>query len=206
MSLKRVAVLISTLMMATSLASAQELSKEAKIERLLALTNSQATMNQVFEQMKAMIPSMSQMPSTGTPEERTKALELQTRILDLVKARMSWDKLRPQYVKFYSETFSDEEIDGILAFYQSPAGRAMIEKMPKLMPKIMAVCGQNRIRTDPMLIRVLRCPIGSLEALGCAGFLHFIRTGGPPLPTEIDGAIRPPIRYTAQSAPIFNAD
>jgi hypothetical protein len=42
--------------------------------------------------------------------------------------------------------------------------------------------------------------------LSCAGFLHFIRTGGPLLPTEIDGAIRPPIRYTAQSAPIFNAD
>ena len=156
MSPKRVALLTSTLMMATSLACAQELSKEAKIERLLALTNSQATMNQVFEQMKAMIPSMSQMPSTGTPEERTKALELQTRILDLVKARMSWDKLRPQYVKFYSETFSDEEIDGILAFYQSPAGRAMIEKMPKLMPKIMALAQAQMSDLMPEIQRLTR--------------------------------------------------
>jgi len=26
---------------------------------------------------------------------------------------------------------TDEEIDGMLAFYQSPAGRAMLEKMPQ---------------------------------------------------------------------------
>jgi uncharacterized protein len=47
--------------------------------------------------------------------------------------------MRPGYVKAYSETFSEEEIDGILAFYESPAGRAMQAKMPILMPKIMAL-------------------------------------------------------------------
>jgi hypothetical protein len=137
MGLQRSAVLTSALFIAASLGSAQEFSKEAKIERLLMLMNVEATMNQVFEQTKAMIPS--QMPSTGTPEQRTKAQQLQARILDLVKARMSWDKMRPQYVKVYSETFSDEEIDGILAFYESPAGRAMLKKLPILLSRMMAL-------------------------------------------------------------------
>ena len=149
----KVAVLTSAFVLAASLAGAQGLSKEAKIERLLALTNAEATINQLFEQVKTMA---SQMPSAGTPEQRARALELQARILDLVKSRLSWDQMRPLYVKVYSETFSDEEIDGILAFYQSPAGRAMLEKMPTLLPKVMAAAQAQMGDLMPEIQRLVR--------------------------------------------------
>ena len=61
--------------------------------------------------------------------------DVQSKNLDLTKSRMSWEKLRPAYVKAYSETFSEEEIDGILAFYESLAGRAMQAKMPVFIQK-----------------------------------------------------------------------
>jgi hypothetical protein len=54
----------------------------------------------------------SQMPPAATPERQTKAQVLQARILDLVKARINWDKMRPAFVTVYSETCWDEEIDG----------------------------------------------------------------------------------------------
>lgn len=44
--------------------AAQNLSKEAKVERILDLTNTQAMTDQVFDQMKAM--SASQMPPGAT--------------------------------------------------------------------------------------------------------------------------------------------
>jgi len=135
--MKRVASLACGLILAACLVNAQALSKEAKIERLLALTNADATMNQVFDQMKAMMAS--QKVPGSTPEQQAKAQEMQGKILELVKTRMSFERIRPQYVKAYSETFSDEEIDGMLAFYESSAGRAMLEKMPLLMPKMMAL-------------------------------------------------------------------
>jgi hypothetical protein len=40
-------------------------------------------------------------------------------------------------VPSYSETFSQEEVDGLIAFYQSPAGKAYVEKMPTLLQKTM---------------------------------------------------------------------
>ncbi len=46
--------------------------------------------------------------------------------------------MRVEFVRIYDELFSDDEINGILAFYQSPAGRATLEKMPQLMAKAMA--------------------------------------------------------------------
>ena len=141
--MKHVALLTAGILLGTSLARAQGLSKEAKIERLLELTNGQATTNHVFEQIKAaMAPAI---PASGTPEQRAKAQEVQSKILDLMKSQMSWEKMRPDYVKAYSETFSEEEIDGILAFYESPAGRAMQTKMPILISKVMALA-QDQLR------------------------------------------------------------
>jgi uncharacterized protein len=153
--MKRVVAITSVLILAAAMAGAQEVSKAAKIERLLTLTNADATVNQMFDQIKTVM--MSQTPPLGTtPAQQTQAQELQGKILDLVKAHLSWDKMRPEYVKLYSETFSDDEIDGMLAFYQSPAGHAMLEKMPALMPKIMALAQAQMGDLMPEIQRITR--------------------------------------------------
>ena len=152
--MKHVALLTVGILLATSLASAQGLSKEAKVERLLEVTNGQATMNQVFEQMKAAMAPAT--PASATPEQRAKAQELHSKILDLMKSQMSWEKMRPAYVKAYNETFSEEEIDGILAFYESPPGRAMQEKMPMFISKIMAMAQAQVSELMPDIQRITR--------------------------------------------------
>jgi len=47
------------------------------------------------------------------------------------------EKIRPLYVDLYDEAFSDQEIEGILAFYDSAAGLAMIAKQPLIASKMM---------------------------------------------------------------------
>jgi uncharacterized protein len=95
------------------------------------------------------------LPASATPEQRAKAQEFRNKMLDLLKTRISWEKMRPGYVKAYSETFS-EEIDGILAFYESPAGRAMQAKTPILMPKIMALAQAQASELMPEIQRITR--------------------------------------------------
>jgi hypothetical protein len=78
--------------------------------------------------------------------------EAQKRTLDAIPAKfdkeirdqMSWDKLRPQYVQIYQETFTQKEVDGLIAFYKSPTGAAFVSKMPVLMQKSQAMM-QNRV-------------------------------------------------------------
>ena len=156
--MKRDALLTAGVLLATFLATAQGLSKEAKIERILALTYGQATFDRMFEQIKTqMVASTSAaMPSNTTPEQRAKAQEVQTKILDLMKTRMSWEKMKPEYMKLYSETFSDEEVDGMLAFYESPAGRAMQAKMPMLLSKVMALAQAQVGELMPEIQRITR--------------------------------------------------
>jgi uncharacterized protein len=140
--MKQILGLTLAILVTGLLLNAQEPTKEAKIDRILALTKAESLTDQVFAQMKALMASM--MPPDATEKQRARAQELDAKLLDLVKSRMGWDKMRPEYVRMYSETFSDGEIDGMLTFYQSPAGRAMLEKMPLLISKSMALA-QSRM-------------------------------------------------------------
>ncbi|MDQ6663902.1 MAG: DUF2059 domain-containing protein [Acidobacteriota bacterium] len=129
--MNRIVAFCFSLVFAGVLASGQELTKEAKIERILALADN----NAILDLMKSSFTSA--MPTGMTPEQRAKVQETQRRMLDSVKTLMV--KIRPQLVKVYGETFSAEEIDSILAFYQSPAGHALLDKTPVIMSKTMAL-------------------------------------------------------------------
>jgi uncharacterized protein len=133
-------------------AAAQEMTKQAKIERMLTLSHVDRMMDQMMEQIKTI--TSSQLPANVTPEQRAKVEETTTKIMDLVKQRLSWDKMRPEYVKLYSDTYSDEEVNGILAFYESSAGQAMLEKMPELMAKSMALAQAQMSDILPEIQRI----------------------------------------------------
>ncbi|HCC56139.1 MAG TPA: hypothetical protein DEQ47_02540 [Solibacterales bacterium] len=155
-TLLRMKYLALTLLWAAGLSSGQQLSKEARIERLLTLTNAAANVDRMFDQLKAM--AASQMPPGSTPEQQAQARQMQARVMDAIKARMNWEKMRPQYVKLYDETFSDQEIDGMLAFYESPAGRAVLQKMPLLMQKSMSLGMAQVADVMPEIQRIVKEP------------------------------------------------
>jgi hypothetical protein len=138
----------------SALAHAQTPTKESNIERILTLTKADAMTDQMFDQIKAL--TESQIPPDATAEEQAKSRKIQGQVMDLVKARMSWDIMRPLYVKLYGEIFSEGEIEGLLAFYQSPAGRAMIQKMPVLIAKMMALAQDRMKDISPEIERILR--------------------------------------------------
>jgi hypothetical protein len=135
--MKRVHALMFGLMLSVSVsgvpAAAQELTKEAKIERILALTKADAIIDQMLSQMKALMAS--QMPADTTPEDRARQVQVQGKMADAIKGLMA--KIRPQQIKIYNDIFSDDEINGLLAFYESPAGRSYLAKMPLIMSQMM---------------------------------------------------------------------
>jgi hypothetical protein len=120
--------------------NAQELSKQVKIEHILDLMNAQATMDQTLDQMTAMInDQIKAQSSNATMEQLARAQEFQRKLMELVKSRLSWQKMRPDFIRIYGETYSDEELNGMLAFFESPAGQGFLKKTPMLTQKVIAV-------------------------------------------------------------------
>ena len=112
--------------------------KMANIEEIFKLTKVDRMQQAVFAQMQSMATAqLEKMPNR--PKDTSEIQEVQDRMFALLLDRLSWTKIKPRYVSLYDETFTASEITGMLDFYKSPAGLAMLEKMPVLLSKSMAL-------------------------------------------------------------------
>jgi hypothetical protein len=118
---------------------------EESIEKLMTTMQTQKMIATMLPQMEAMMQSMSDKSldsQTMTPEARAKAKTAAAatvqKMMPIMRKLLSWENLEKMYIPIYRDTFTQEEIDGLIAFYASPAGKALVEKMPLVLQKTMA--------------------------------------------------------------------
>ena len=49
----------------------------------------------------------------------------------------SWDKLKPIYLRVYTDTMTADEVLAMTRFYESPEGRSVMQKMPQIIQRTM---------------------------------------------------------------------
>ncbi|MCX2860432.1 DUF2059 domain-containing protein [Paucibacter sp. PLA-PC-4] len=120
------------------------------VERLLELTDSQKTVAALQQQVSGMMkPMFDQMIGARelNAEQRQRAeafaAAYQAKAMPLLLEEMSWERMKALSVQIYSQTFTQEEIDGLIAFYGSPAGRAFVVKLPLVLQQSMASTQQR---------------------------------------------------------------
>jgi hypothetical protein len=112
------------------------------IDTLLAATKAEKLLISVFDNMDEM---MRRSMATAIKEQKLSAAQQRfidaapTKFAQVLREEMSWSRMRPLYIQIYQESFSQEEIDGLIAFYKSPVGIAFVEKMPLVMQKSMTI-------------------------------------------------------------------
>jgi hypothetical protein len=63
-----------------------------------------------------------------------------------VKEQYGWTFVKPTIVQIYRETFTDDEINGQITFYRTPAGEAAIKKTPVVAQK-SALATQSHVNS-----------------------------------------------------------
>lgn len=106
------------------------------IQELLALSGS----HQMVDMTKTQLNGVAQGPiqqalqgKTLTPELTKIVQDASERASKAINEGLTWEKVEPIFVEVYQSTLTQEEVEGIVAFYKTPAGKAMVEKMPQLM-------------------------------------------------------------------------
>jgi hypothetical protein len=132
--MKRIALLFTLVLCLPLTAHADEASRRAKAQEMLALLHMDRLLDQM---MNSMLDQMSTVTKqlggrNVKPEDQTKVDEFQKKVFQLIQSQMGWKALEPEYVDIYAKDFTDEQLDAILVFYKSPAGVALIEKLPTL--------------------------------------------------------------------------
>src|SRR6476620_7637156 len=75
---------------------------------------------------------------TVTPDEQNIIDSMRAMMGALLKREMNWESLEPFYLQIYRESFIQEKVDGMLTFYETPSGQAVIKKLPIFLQKTMA--------------------------------------------------------------------
>jgi hypothetical protein len=139
--------------------------REAKAERLLELVRAEAMVEESINSIETQLLSNGVLALEGrnvTPEQRERFIAAQQRMLTTLQENLSWDRMRKIYVQLYSEVYSEEEMDQIIAFLSTPAGQSMINKMPLLMQRAQELTRAELNKTLPAAQRQLREDIDAI--------------------------------------------
>lgn len=120
---------------------AQDTSRHALAEELLNSMNMQESLNKSFDMMKKNMARMQNRTaqSMGDTNLSGAAAAQTDSMMDRMAKELTWDNLKEDYITIYAETFTEEELKGLIAFYTSPIGKAFQEKQPALMARTMDV-------------------------------------------------------------------
>src|SRR5262245_54481954 len=113
-------LLAATVLMAPSTA-ADEARARKTTEEIFALMHMDRANEEVLEKVADMIAG--QIESEEMPHEATEQfMKGWKRFMNEIMEEMSFERNKADYIDLYVKTFTPAELDGLLAFYRSPAG------------------------------------------------------------------------------------
>ncbi|WP_260703392.1 DUF2059 domain-containing protein [Edaphobacter flagellatus] len=152
--MKRIAFTLLLALALPAAAHADDASKRAKAEELVRITKMDQLMDKVMGQMSDRMKAMTAQQTAqiqATPEQQKLIDDFQAKVQQIIQGAISWDKLKPVILQVYSETYTDDELDGIISFYHSPAGQALIAKSPELMTRTMDLMQKQMVTIQPQI-------------------------------------------------------
>ena len=140
---------------------------EESVNAFLQSIRADASIEAVLKEMDQTLEGSMELL---TPQD--KLSPRQKRIFDATRERfnrgmreeLSWTKLRPVFVRVYRETFTQEEIDGLLAFFTSPAGISYTNKSPVVLQKTMTLVQERLAPFQKLMEEEIQKAVG--EAFG----------------------------------------
>jgi len=135
------------------LAHADDASKRAKIEEMIRLTKMDETMTKMMDQTKEQINELVAADSGGDlpPAQTAIMKDFQAKVSALMVAALSFEQVKPAMIKLYEDAYTEADLDGILAFYKTPAGQSLLGKTPDLMTKVMAIVEDRMTALEPQV-------------------------------------------------------
>ena len=147
-------LLVASVCCLTPAVRADDASKLTTINEMFAVMHVDTLMQQSMQQgiaaQRAQFDRLEPFKSN-----KAAADEIVTRMTALLTEKLSWDKIKPAMTKLYADNFTEEELAASLAFYKTPAGQAMLTKLPKVMGQSMTVVQQQMGDLTPEIRRIV---------------------------------------------------
>jgi len=131
---------------------------DATVNEMMGAMQLQQLLNQALNEMEqGMAKGMEQGLQKSlkgqdlNPAQKAAVEAFRQKFTTTVNEELSFAKVKDIYQQSYRETFTQEEVSAIIAFYKSPAGKAIVEKYPAAMQKAN---GLMQARISPLTVKL----------------------------------------------------
>ena len=136
------------------------------MEKLLAVTRSEAMVDGMYAAMEPAIRQGMRTAVAGkvlTPEQQRFVEIMPTRIAAVMRKELTWASMKGAVVQVYLASFDQTEVDGLIAFYQSPVGQSMVAKMPAVMQRSMQIGQAQMQAVFPQLMAEMQAALAEAK-------------------------------------------
>ena len=161
------ALALLLLLAATAAPAADKPASDASIRQLIEVTQSRKLMDGMLGQLDSIMQnSMKQAMgnATFTPEQQAVVDRMRKKMVALLTAEMNWDSLEPEFISIYRQSFTEQEVAGMLEFYKTPAGQAVITKMPVVMQHTMGFMQRKMVAMNPKMQQIQKETLDEMKA------------------------------------------
>ena len=156
--MRRLAVILVASLLLPVSAHADDASKRAKLEQLFNEMHMDRTLKQTMDAIeKSVVPMTQQMFGQDVPEPMKKEVaDFQKQLFDLIEDQMGWKGMEPAYIEIYARNFTEEQIDDLVAFYKTPTGQALIDKVPTITAEAVPIAQAKMATLQPQIQKLIQ--------------------------------------------------
>jgi uncharacterized protein len=144
---------------------------DESVRELLKVTEAKKLVEALPQQIDTMMTAAVQQRLQGqavTAQQQQSIDVMRAKVAALIKEDLDWNVLEPTYIKLYADSFSQSEIDGLIAFYKTPVGHAVVQKLPLVMQGVMSMTQQRMARLVPRIQQMAQETAAQIKAQDAA--------------------------------------
>ena len=134
-------------------ARANDASRRAKAAQLVTLLHTERMVQQNSATIMKQVSDAAEkeIGPNPTPESKARLAGLENTISRMIDAQLDWKALGPAIIDIYAQTFTEPELDAIVTFYKTPAGSALLDKMPQINDQVEQLAHSRLVILQPQI-------------------------------------------------------
>ena len=123
------------------------------VEALLIASGADSALDAVYAQFDGMFANMAEQFKIEESERASFNKHMQ-KVNLMLQEEMNWDTLKEPMIDVYMAHYTEQELQDMLAFYQSETGQSVVKKMPEVMAASMQVTQQLMKDVYPKIMQM----------------------------------------------------
>lgn len=139
---------------------------DESLSLLLELSGARSLMDNSIAQIDGVVQQSMQEALQGqeiSAEQQAILDDMRRQMMVIMAEEFSWQKLEPVFIRIYADSLTQAEVDGMIDFYRTDAGRAVVAKMPAIMQSTMQALPEMLASMMPRLQKLQAATIEKLD-------------------------------------------